>query len=195
MLSIVPYDQPPTDPEESHAVHAASTGKAPNSRRPTLSIGLVAVSCVLAIVACGSSTHKHSSSSNSELAIAECMRSHGVPNFPDPTLTSGGEGYPGGIVESSSGSLTVDGIPFSGPAFQSAEKRCKLFGGGTAPPPISESQKLALFHFAQCMRKHGVPNYPDPTFPAGGGIARQSVPGLNPDSPAVKQAAAACNKT
>jgi hypothetical protein len=133
-------------------------------------------------------------SSNSELVLSECMRSHGVPNYPDPTKGPGGEGF---SVNSSPGSdtLTVDGISFSGPAFQTAEKTCKLFGGGTSPPPISESQKLAALHFAQCMRKHGVPNYSDPTFPPGGGISRTVLPGLNVQSPAVRRAAAACNRT
>jgi hypothetical protein len=177
-------------------VNSGSTGKAPNGRGPSLSIALAAVSCALAIAACGSSGKPSSTtggSSNSQLALSECMRSHGVPNYPDPTKGAGAESFT--IFRSPGGPLTVDGIAFSGPALQSAEKTCKLFGGGNAPPAISESQKLAEFHFAQCMRKHGVVNYPDPAFPPGGGIFRRSVPGLNLDSPAVKQAEAACNRT
>jgi hypothetical protein len=175
-------------------VHIVSTDKAPNSGRPSPSIALAVVSLALAIAACGSSGKSSSTtggSSNFQLALSECMRSHGVPNYPDPTKGPGGEGF---SISSSPGSssLTVDDITFSGPAFQSAEKTCKLFGGGSSPPPISESQKLAAFHFAQCMRKHGVTNYLDPTFPAGGGISRTVVPGLNLQSPAVKQAAPAC---
>jgi hypothetical protein len=122
------------------------------------------------------------------------MRAHGVPNFPDPTKGPGGEGMPTSMSTGSS-TVTVEGIPFSGPVFLAAEKTCKLFGGGTAPVPISESQRLALFHFAQCMRKHGVPSYPDPIFPAGGGIMQASGAGLNRDSPAVEHAAGVCNKT
>ena len=89
----------------------------------------------------------------------------------------------------------MEGIPFSGPAFEAAEKTCKLFGGGTGPAPVSETQKLALFHFSECMRKHGVPDYPDPSFPAGGGIERPSVPGLNLNAPSVTKAAAVCNRS
>jgi hypothetical protein len=150
--------------------------------------------CALALAACGSSSSKPSSAAgSSQLALAQCMRAHGVPNYPDPVKGPGGEGFP--ITASIGGStLTVEGIPFSGPVFEAAEKTCKLFGGGTAPPAVSESQKLALFHFAECMRKHGVPDYPDPTFPAGGGIERPNVAGLNPDAPSVTHAAAACNK-
>jgi hypothetical protein len=43
---------------------------------------------------------------------------------------------------------------------------------------------------AQCMRKHGVPNFPDPTF--SGGDLNAGLAGLNPESPAFKRAAAAC---
>jgi hypothetical protein len=44
------------------------------------------------------------------------------------------------------------------------------------------------------MRKHGLPNYPDPKFPSGGGIMQPSAPGLNRDAPAVEHAAGVCNK-
>jgi hypothetical protein len=61
------------------------------------------------------------------------------------------------------------------PAFQSADQSCeKLLSAGSAPrPPISESQKLAAIANAQCMRKHGVPGFPDPEFPSSGGIGIQ----------------------
>jgi hypothetical protein len=122
------------------------------------------------------------------------MRAHGVPTYPDPIKSPGGEGFP--IREAlGGGTVTVEGIPFSGPAFEAAEKTCKLFGGGTGPAPVSETQKLALFHFSECMRKHGVPDYPDPSFPAGGGIERPSVPGLNLNAPSVTKAAAVCNRS
>ncbi|HWF35259.1 MAG TPA: hypothetical protein VG295_07795, partial [Solirubrobacteraceae bacterium] len=91
--------------------------------------------------------------------------------------------------------LTVNGVGFSGPAFTAAERTCKLFGGGSSPPSISESQKIAAFHFARCMRAHGVPGYPDPVFPATGGIGRPSAPGVSRDAPAVTRAAAACNRS
>ena len=38
------------------------------------------------------------------------------------------------------------------------------------------------------MREHGVPNYPDPTFPTSGGISIQIGPGVNAQSPAFQQA-------
>lgn len=119
------------------------------------------------------------------------MRSHGVPNYPDPTQGPGGQGF---SISQAIGSttVTIDGIAFNGPAFDAAVKTCKLFGGGSAPPPVSESQKQKELAFARCMRTHGVPNFPDPRFPAGGGIERALAPGVTPQSPAFQAAAKAC---
>jgi hypothetical protein len=117
------------------------------------------------------------------------MRAHGVTNFPDPR--------PGGgfSVESSPGSstLTVDGITFDGPAFESAITTCKFFGGGTAPPPISAAEQRAMIAKARCIRTHGVPDFPEPTFgPGGHGAGIKLGPGDSVLSPAVKRAAKAC---
>jgi hypothetical protein len=58
--------------------------------------------------------------------LAECMRSHGVPKFPDP---------------SSNGSLLLtpsSGIDPNSPQFQTAQKDCaRYFPGGPPPPPAS----------------------------------------------------------
>ena len=56
------------------------------------------------------------------LAMSRCMRSHGVPNFPDPQFGSGPDG---GIGVRLGGS----GINPSSPAFQAAQKACgSIFG-------------------------------------------------------------------
>jgi hypothetical protein len=159
-----------------------------------------ALMLVLSLNACGSTGVTGSgttgdSNAGSQLALAECMRAHGVPNFPDPTEGSDGGGA-GFSISATPGSstLTVDGTTFEGPAFESAVKKCKLFGGGTAPPPVTASQKRAAVAFAECLRKHGVPNYPDPTFPAGGGIAQTSGTSINRNSPAFQHAMSVCNR-
>jgi hypothetical protein len=51
------------------------------------------------------------------LAMSRCMRSHGVPNFPDPQFQNG----PGGGVGIRLGGAGID--PNS-PAFQAAQKAC-----------------------------------------------------------------------
>jgi hypothetical protein len=121
------------------------------------------------------------------------MRANGVSGFPDPRQApgGGGVGFPGGLLVTGRGSMVVMGTPFSGPAVLHAEKACEEYLPPTGPPPtVSASQRAAAIANAECMRKHGVPNFPDPTFSTG-----QVSPGLsaiNVDSPAFKQASAAC---
>ena len=56
------------------------------------------------------------------LAMSRCMRTHGVPNFPDPQFQSGSGGF--GIR------IGGPGIDPNSPAFQAAQKACgKIFGG------------------------------------------------------------------
>ena len=174
------------------------TRKTPRHHRSVV-LAVASLSCVVTIAACASSGSTPTGSgttpsgNSSPIALSKCMRTHGVPNFPDPTAGPGGAGLsingtPGSSV------LTVDGVTLSGPAFQAARKACKeLLPGGRGPPPkISEGQKRAALANAQCMREHGVPTFPDPTFPDGGGIVMAGGPGVNPQSPAFEQAAAAC---
>jgi len=91
----------------------------------------------------------------SEIAFAACMRSHGVPDFPDPRQTSTGV-----IV-----TLPDD----DSPRFRSAYKGCRrLLPNGGAPSPAEQVQEQSeLLKFAACMRSHGVPDFPDPTFSRG----------------------------
>jgi hypothetical protein len=161
------------------------------SRRVAVAPALAAVATVL-LAACGSSSPTAATTTGSEsaaLAAARCMRAHGISNFPDP-------GPGGGMTvlnTTVSSSVTIDGIPFGGPAFQAAEKICKPLGdSGPGRPAVPEQQKRALLDFARCMRQHGIA-YADPQFPAGGGIFGGGGSGQDNNSPAVKHAAAICN--
>lgn len=160
------------------------------AHRCSMLAGLIVIA---GLAGCGSSNSPSSAtgSTNSVFAMAQCMRAHGVSNFPDPTSGPGG---PGLSVNTSPGSsaVTVNGVTFTGPAFQAATKACKCGPPGGAGPKISASQKQAALAFARCMRTHGVPSFPDPTFPAGGGIKRILPLGLTPQSPAFQAAAKAC---
>jgi len=157
--------------------------------------------CALTIAACGSSrpgstgdaSTGPASSNPAALAASQCMRAHGIANFPDPTQSPGGEGLsvtktPGNAT------VTVAGIPFSGPAFTAAAQACKFGPGARRHGAVPESTKVKELAFARCMRAHGVPNFPDPKFPAGGGIERPELPGLNLSAPAVQQAVVTCNR-
>jgi hypothetical protein len=112
------------------------------------------------------------------LQYAACMRSHGVPDFPDPTVQNGSVGF----------SITAgDGVDQNSPQYQSARQACSsLRGGGTAN---SGSGNLAKeLKFAQCMRSHGVPDFPDPN--TNGGFSGTST--VNPSSPTFQNAQSTC---
>jgi hypothetical protein len=160
------------------------------------SIALSTLSCVVALAACGSSSKpsatRPAGADAQFLAFSECMRSHGVPNFPDPS--SGG-----GIH------ITLAmGINPRSPAFKAARAGCKrlLPGGGPGGAP-SASDREQMLATSMCMRAHGVTGFPDPTTtpPSStnygevlgrGGVFLAVPDTINQDSPAYRQAAAAC---
>ncbi|HEY3774515.1 MAG TPA: hypothetical protein VGL69_16050 [Solirubrobacteraceae bacterium] len=123
-------------------------------------------------------------------AMSRCMRTHGVPNFPDPTKSSGGEGL-SVVMTRGSSTVTVGGIGFSGPAFTAAEKTCR-FGAYGSRPKLTEGQKQGMLRSAECMRTHGVPNFPDPTFPPGAGVSVAGESQINRNSPTFQSAAKTC---
>jgi hypothetical protein len=142
------------------------------------------------LAACGSSgsssgTNAASTNSNNKaLAFSQCMRSHGVPNFPDP---SGGRLNL--RLQASPNGTTVNGVTVNGPAFKSAMSACKAdLPNGGKPSPPSASQRAAALKFAQCMRTHGMPNFPDPQLSGAGAIIKS----VDPNSPAFKSAQQAC---
>ncbi|HET7048040.1 MAG TPA: hypothetical protein VFI54_07200 [Solirubrobacteraceae bacterium] len=172
----------------------------PNGR---LSITLTAVASGLAIAACGSSGNSTDSPAKSAtaayraaLAFSRCMRAHGLTNFPDPS--------PGGGIQ-----LRItpnSGInPFS-PTFKAAQASCHklLPGGGPFSGRPTAHDKAQMLQISQCMRRHGITDFPDPTTsppsdPANSGavIGRNGeflvLPKtIDVQSPAFKQAAAAC---
>jgi hypothetical protein len=177
-------------------LHNAAGSTVPNSPGSGLSITLAVVCCAALIAACGSSGKPSSAGGSSgyaqKLQFVVCMRSHGVPNLPDPSPNGAA---PSGPYNSFEGIVIPSTINPQSPAFQSADQSCeKLLSAGSAPrPPISESQKLAAIANAQCMRKHSVPGFPDPEFPSGGGIGIQiGGPGDDPQSPAFQHAEKIC---
>jgi hypothetical protein len=155
------------------------------------SLILVAAACALALSGCGSSGKPSGSAPSSELAgirFADCMRSHGVSNFPDP-------GAGGGV-------RIGPGINPQSPAFESAQKACGSPGPGGGAQ-ASEQLKVTMLAESECMRRHGVPSFPDPVTTAptpGNGVAVVfghpgsfiAIPQSLINSPAFNRAAATC---
>jgi hypothetical protein len=148
-------------------------------------ITLVAVGCALLLAACGSSSTSHPAASKGQalgIKFSTCMRRHGVPQFPDPEADAGGIQIPVSLAQSPS------------PAFKGAMRACNsLIRADGGPPVASASQKAAAVKLAQCMREHGVPNYPDPTYHDGVEIPPSIAnPAINPASPAFGDASKKC---
>lgn len=117
------------------------------------------------------------------LAYSHCMQTHGVPDFPEPNAQ--------GVASGS-------GINPNSPSFQAATKDCRhLLPNGGQPSPAQQAQALAqALRFSQCMRAHGISDFPDPQSQPGGGIAIRIRAGqgsdLNPQSAQFQAAQNAC---
>jgi hypothetical protein len=111
--------------------------------------------------------------------FSECMRSHGVSGFPDPTL--GSNGLPNWTSSQSRPS----------PAFQGAQKVCRkdLPSLGLNTPARRATAAAAALKYATCMRSNGVPNFPDPN--RQGTLVIQTGD-IEMSSPAFQKAQAAC---
>jgi hypothetical protein len=131
------------------------------------------------------------------VAYSQCMRTHGVPEFPEPT-----EGKL--LVRGSDHNGHVTGVNPESAQFRAAQKACaKLAPNGGKPPSPAELAKLQeqALKFSRCMRTHGVPSFPDPEFlhsGGGGGVqirlgGKKGGPsGIDPNSPQFQAAQKAC---
>ena len=122
------------------------------SRTPLAALALVA----LIGAGCGSNgpagtgaatATKTVSARDTAVKFAECMRAHGVGDFPDPNGKNQFE-Y---------------GVSVSPAVWNRAVGACKaLQPPGTLSSKRSPRQQSTALRFAQCMRDHGVEDFPDP---------------------------------
>jgi hypothetical protein len=106
-----------------------------------------------------------------------------VPNFPDPG--SGGQ-----IPKETAQQLGV-----SDSVLKAAQGACQDLWPYQPPSQAQQRQQLADdLKFAQCMRSHGVPNFPDPTAEPSGPrfLISVSRDGFDPHSPQILAKAQAC---
>ncbi len=108
------------------------------------------------------------------------MRSHGVSSYPDPQVSSSANHVQ---IKISPGGADPDS-----PAFKSANHACRnLLPNGGRPTSSAHDQAQDLT-YADCMRSHGVPNFPD--------VDRDGTftlpPTINEQAPQFKHASQAC---
>jgi hypothetical protein len=147
-------------PEEGIVSHGSRVIRQPRRRWPTAArtaaVVIVTTSLALPVAVFASS---QSTNIQKALAYSHCMRAHGVLNFPDPN---------------SSGAFPKVGaqqLGVSSTNFQAAQSACRslLPNGGGGPSQTQVQQIMnGMLKFAQCMRSHGVSNWPDPVLDAGG---------------------------
>jgi hypothetical protein len=112
--------------------------------------------------------------------FAQCMRSHGVVDFPEP---------------SSNGTILISGTVSQSPQYPAADETChKLLPNGGVPTAAQQARSLAqLLKVSVCMRAHGISDFPDPT---ANGIQIPIRPGmpsdLDPNNPRFQSADKAC---
>jgi hypothetical protein len=137
--------------------------KTGGSRNPRCAGALAVLAAAVAVLtaACGGSPSSATGAAltgsadyRAELAFAQCMRTHGVPGFPDPNPSGG---------FSVSGQL--NGNP-AGPAAQAHNACQHLLPSGSATTStgtVTQAQLNQALKIAQCLRGHGEPDFPDPT--------------------------------
>jgi hypothetical protein len=93
------------------------------------------------------------------IAFAQCMRTHGVPDFPDP--------QPGSNFAVSGAPVGAAAETPSGAAYLTCQHL--LPNGSSSGSSSVSTQELAEgVALAQCLRSHGEPSFPDPTVVNGG---------------------------
>jgi hypothetical protein len=169
--------------------------RAPRPRRPRVAAVLTVIAAALLTAACGSSPSSTASAASpgtgaspgggagyaSELAFARCVRSHGIPNFPDPDST--------GHFNKD----TLRALGVSDSRLRAAEDPCQnLLPAG--PPPLTAAQQQDYLRAAACMRSHGITVFPDPVFSAGTVHFPEPPAGFNTSSPQFIQAERVCKR-
>jgi hypothetical protein len=163
-------------------------------RTPFLPVAAAAIAAAATIAACGSNSPSTSGSGQPTRAqtqqdvvrFSACMRSHGVPNFPDPDSQGS---YPEFLSQQALGVSKHTSV--------AAKNICKHllppnWGQSPASARHTQAQITAMLAFARCIRTDGFPSFPDPT--GSGELTHEMLAsaGINLHQPAVLQAADEC---
>jgi hypothetical protein len=104
---------------------------------------------------------------------AQCMRTHGIADFPDPTVDGQGRLALPDNAQAEHVKQEMAANPDAERACQPILDRLPAAARGEhSDGPVSQEDMANLLKFAQCVRQNGVPEWPDPkpdgTFPLSG---------------------------
>ena len=176
------------------------------SHRPTTvaviamaALALLAAACSGSPSSAGSGVSPHaagSSSSPSAVAYSACMRSHGVPNFPDLDPGSGGAIPKADAQRLGVSTSQLQGaqqacqhlLPNAGGSLEQQTEQC--ISTSNCPQALVQQILTAERKFAQCMRSHRLPHWPDPTIDSEGRPVfvisiSKDLGGVDPHSPQI----------
>ena len=137
----------------------------PSTARTAAAI-IAAAGLALLTGACGGSPSATGSGGSSQagrsanpqsaaVAFSGCLRSHGVPNFPDPSSSAE-------IPKETAQQLGVSSSQLQG-ALNACQHLLPDTGNVDDNPAELHRWWSQMLHFARCMHSHGVPNWPDPS--------------------------------
>jgi hypothetical protein len=156
--------------------------------RPVVCISVVAVAAfVLLAAGCGgggsATTAAATAGQAGAVAFARCLRSHGLRNWPDPTSSGM---FDKAKLRQTGYSVSQVRAVEDGP--------CKhMLPAAAEGPTITAADRADYLEAAACMRSHGFPAFPDPTFPNN--HVQTNIPSsINQDSPRFRNAATICTK-
>jgi hypothetical protein len=169
--------------------HHPATDRPSGATYRTLLLGsAAALAAAVSLTACGAASGAAAPSGTGQAAgaaapdsvtasIVACYRTHGDPSFPDP------------VYDPNDGRWHFAVSPGTAPS--STQRACQhLFPSANASPPVPQAQFQALVRLAECIRSHGVPNWPDPDPDGSFGLP----PALQTKTPAWAHAAEACKQ-
>jgi hypothetical protein len=154
------------------------------------------------LAACGSPGAAGSSGSPSAVAYSACMRSHGVPAFPDPD--SGGDVPKGDAQHFGVSTARLQAaqracqplLPAGGSLDQRTEE---CMSSGNCPPALVQELLTVERTFAQCMRSHGLAHWPDPSLDSQGRpifviSISKDLGGVDPHAPQISNTEDECGR-
>lgn len=126
---------------------------------------------------------------NDALSYVACMRTHGEPDMPEITINGSGV-----HMSASPGS----GFDPNTPQYTAANETCEHLlpkkGGSAGANTITPADQADYLKAAACMRAHGIPNFPDPTFENDNVEFNGAGSNIDTTSPQYTNALATCQK-